>query len=284
VRIGVRLALLIAAASAAWADSPRPGEVEEAVETAWVARGRPPRAPLLLDLARRSQSPISDLLALPFQGETAFGADPDGRPVHVLGIQQVVPIRLGRWLVVARRTLPIVHLPIPGDGARDGPGDASYSVTFVPPRRRPGFAWGVGPAFQIPTAVDERLGEGQLAAGPTAAAVWTRGRWVVGAVATDLWTVAGDEDRPAVRRTILQPFAYLNLAGGWFLATSPVVRADWEAASDRRFTVPVGGGVGRVLEIGGQPVSASVQAYANVVKPDGAADWTFRLSFAVLIP
>ena len=45
-----------------------------------------------------------------------------------------------------------------------------------------------------------------------------------------------------------------NLPKGWYLTTSPVITANWEARSDNRWTVPIGGGIGRIFKIGDQPV------------------------------
>lgn len=51
-----------------------------------------------------------------------------------------------------------------------------------------------------------------------------------------------------------------------------------------KWTVPVGGGFGKVFRIGGLPFNGNVAAFANVVRPDGAADWTFRIQLALLLP
>jgi hypothetical protein len=45
----------------------------------------------------------------------------------------------------------------------------------------------------------------------------------------------------------------------------PLITANWEADSNNRCTLPIGGGVGRVFKIGDQPVNAQVTAYYNVV-------------------
>jgi len=66
--------------------------------------------------------------------------------------------------------------------------------------------------------------------------------------------------------------------------TTPVITADWEASSGQRWTVPVGGGVGRVFEIGKQPVNMAVQGFYNAVKPDSAGDWTLQATFTLLFP
>ena len=53
-----------------------------------------------------------------------------------------------------------------------------------------------------------------------------------------------------------------------------------------RFTVPIGGGGGRLIRIGKLPVNLQAQAFYNVVKPDEepAADWTLRLQVQFLFP
>ena len=61
--------------------------------------------------------------------------------------------------------------------------------------------------------------------------------------------------------------------------------ANWEADSDNTWTVPVGGGVGRLFRIGKLPVNMQVQGFYNVEKPDDLGpDWTLRLQVQVLLP
>lgn len=48
--------------------------------------------------------------------------------------------------------------------------------------------------------------------------------------------------------------------------------------------MPVGGGVGRLFRLGGQPINASLQAYANVLKPDLFGDVTIRAQIQFLFP
>jgi hypothetical protein len=58
-----------------------------------------------------------------------------------------------------------------------------------------------------------------------------------------------------------------NLPNGWYLTTSPVITANWEARSDNRWTVPIGGGIGRIFKIGDQPVNANLTAYTMSSRP-----------------
>ena len=60
--------------------------------------------------------------------------------------------------------------------------------------------------------------------------------------------------------------------------------ANWEADSGDRWTIPVGGGVGKIFKIGKQPVNGQVSAYYNVEKPDFGADWQLRLQLQFLFP
>jgi hypothetical protein len=84
---------------------------------------------------------------------------------------------------------------------------------------------------------------------------------------------------------LLQPFFNYNFSKGWYLTTSPIITSNWEAASgDEQWTLPLGGGFGRVFAIGDQKVNASLQAFVNVVKPDLAGDWTLRAQFQFLFP
>ena len=107
--------------------------------------------------------------------------------------------------------------------------------------------WGVGPLFTIPSATDPILGQGKVLLGPTAVLLETPGHWVIGVLVNNQWSVGGNPLRPNVNEFLAQPFVNYNMAHGWFLTSSPVITANWLAASDQRWTVPVGGGFGRIL-------------------------------------
>ncbi|MGB9513220.1 MAG: hypothetical protein WBU20_16155, partial [Candidatus Acidiferrum sp.] len=50
------------------------------------------------------------------------------------------------------------------------------------------------------------------------------------------------------------------------------------------WNVPLGGGVGRIMKRGFQPVNPSAEFYGNAVHPPGASPWTLRLQFVLLFP
>ena len=50
------------------------------------------------------------------------------------------------------------------------------------------------------------------------------------------------------------------------------------------WTAPVGGGIGRVMKLGFQPVNVTAQFYGNAVYPTGTSSWSMRLQIAFLFP
>lgn len=83
---------------------------------------------------------------------------------------------------------------------------------------------------------------------------------------------------------LIQPFVNYNMPRGWYLVSSRFVTANWKSESSNRWSVPLGGGLGRVFRIGKQPLNTHVQAFYHAVHPDGAASWSFRVQAQLLFP
>ena len=237
------------------------------------------------DLQKASQNPIADLVSLPFQSNTNFNSGPFNRTQEVLNIQPVVPMHLNEdWNVISRTIVPVVSQPNPLiNSSTNGIGDITQSL-FLSPVNPGKLIWGVGPVFTVPSASDPILGTGKVLFGPTAVLLTTPGHWVIGVLLNNQWSVGGDPLRPAVNTFLAQPFVNYNMAHGWYLTTSPVITANWLAAPGEKWTVPIGGGFGRVFRVGDQPVNAQVQAFYNVERPTGASDWQLRFDVALLFP
>jgi opacity protein-like surface antigen len=237
------------------------------------------------DLAKQSQNPIADLVSLPFQSNTNFNAGPFNRAQEVLNIQPVVPLRINAdWNMISRTIIPVISQPSPiFNSNTNGIGDITQSLFFSP--AHPGaLIWGAGPVFTIPSATDPILGTGRVLLGPTAVFLTTPGHWVIGVLLNNQWSVGGNPLRPSVNTFLAQPFVNYNLADGWYLTSSPIITADWLAPSGQQWTVPIGGGFGRIFRIGDQPVSASIAGYYNVARPTGTPDWQLRTFFSLLFP
>jgi hypothetical protein len=149
-------------------------------------------------LATQLANPLAALISVPFQGNYNGGIGPeeDGEQYYV-NIQPVVPITLNEdWNLISRTILPIIDQEdiFPGAGSQFGLGDTTESLFLSPSHTVNGITWGVGPVFFIPTATDELLGADKWAIGPTAVVLWQGSGWTVGALANQIWSVAGDND------------------------------------------------------------------------------------------
>ena len=247
------------------------------------------------DLAAASQNPIANMISLPFQNNTFFGVTKDDEEANVLNIQPVYPISAGDWNIITRTIVPIIYVPDPTDGIdehlphHEGPGDTfglgdiNFSAYFSP--AKPGkVIWGVGPSLTVPSATDDTIGSEKWSVGPAAVALVAPKPWVIGGLVRNLWSVAGESDRDNVNSFLLQPFVNYNLAKGWYLVSSPVITANWDADSDERWTVPVGGGFGKIFHIGKQPINTQVQSFYYVESPELGPDWALRFQVQFLFP
>ena len=238
------------------------------------------------ELAKASQNPVADLISLPLQNNTNFNFGPEEKTQNVLNIQPVWPFSLTEnWNVITRTIIPVISQPrlAPGDERENGIGDTTFTA-FLSPANSGKWIWGAGPVLLLPTATDEVLGSEKWGAGPSAVALTIRGPWVMGALFNQIWSFAGDGDRADVDQMLLQPFVNYNLPDGWYLVSSPIITANWEADNDNTWTVPVGGGVGKIFRVGKQPMNAQIQGFYNVEKPVNGADWTLRLQLQFLFP
>ena len=208
------------------------------------------------------------------------------RTQDVLNIQPVIPAKISKnWMLITRIIQPIIWQPYPDQPTGGEYGFGDMNPTFFLSPAKPGkLIWGVGPAFAIPTATDQILGQGKFSVGPSVVALLQPGKWTLGALVNNVWSIAGSGSRPDVNQMLLQYFVNYNLNKGWYISISPILTANWNASSGNVWTVPFGGGVGRVMKLGFQPVNISAAFYGNAVYPSGASPWGMRLQIAFLFP
>lgn len=133
------------------------------------------------------------------------------------------------------------------------------------------------------TATGDRLGADEWALGPSVVLLAMPGNWVIGSLLSQVWSIVGSGDADASLFT-WQYFANYNLPGGWYISSSPIITANWEAdRSGDTWTVPFGGGFCRVLRIGGfPPLNLSAQGFYNAWRPDSIGRWRVRLQAQLL--
>lgn len=244
------------------------------------------------DLAAKTQNPVGAMYSLPFKFTFDYGAD--NGEASFLNIQPVLPQTVGEWNLIHRIIAPLIDTPgavtgtpaipnpIQGDGAT-GLGDINYSV-FLSPAEPGKIIWGVGPSLMMDTATNDQLGSGKWSAGPTAVVLVQPKPWSMGLLGRQLWSFSGDSERSSVSQLLVEPFINYNFEGGWYLITDMIITANWEADSGNKWTVPLGGGFGKIFAIGEQKMNTRLEAYYNVEKPDGAPEWSFSWTLQFLFP
>jgi hypothetical protein len=120
-----------------------------------------------------------------------------------------------------------------------------------------------------------------VGAGPAAAALANNGPWLFGIIANNVWAGSGKE---RVNQMTLSPFIYYHLKAGWYFVSSPVITSNWAATLSDGWTVPVGGGIGRLIKIDNQAVNTRIQGLYNAVRPDFGATWQLQVQVQFLFP
>lgn len=244
-------------------------------------------APSREELAKLAQNPIANLISVPFQNNTNFGYGPEDGTQNILNIQPVIPVTLNKdWNIITRTILPLIWQPQLStlEDSTFGLGDTQFSA-FLSPSNAKGWIWGVGAIAQLPTHTDRELGNENWGLGPTAVVLHLEhgSPWVYGMLVNNIWSLDNSDADPAYNNGLIQPFLNYNLPGGTYINTAPIITVNWEAEGEQ-WTVPVGGGLGRIFHLGKLPVNAQLGGYYNVVKPIDGAEWQLRLQMQLMFP
>jgi hypothetical protein len=203
------------------------------------------------ELAKQLANPISSLISVPFQGNYNgdIGPAEDGSQTYV-NIQPVIPFQLGPdWNLISRTIVPVIWQDdiFPGAGSQFGLGDTTQSFFFSPSHTVNGITWGIGPVFLVPTGTDDLLGTGKWGAGPTAVALWQGSGWTIGALVNQIWSFAGDDDRPDVSQMFLQPFIAYTTPDAWTFTLNTESTYNWETEA---WSVPINAQVAKLVHLG----------------------------------
>jgi len=171
--------------------------------------------------------------------------------------------------------------PVPGDHVL-GVGDLTHASFFTPPSTGK-TVWGFGAMVSIPIASDSNLGSGKWSAGPAFRFVYRSGPWNLGMFGGQIWSFAGSGNRGDISQLIVRGALRRELANDWYFVSAPVITVNWKS-ENQKWLLPLGGGIGKVIRIHSKPWALSLQGYYNVIKPDGAPNWSVRLSVITPLP
>jgi len=235
------------------------------------------------ELAKQTQNPVASLISVPFQGNWDFGIGDREAAGTTLNIQPVAPFGITpNWNVILRVIMPVQSQPAESGQRFTGMGDTTMTV-FVSPVKTGKIIWGVGPAILIPTATNQNLGTEKFGLGPSVVALVQPGKWTVGALWNQIWSVDGANDRADVNQMYLQPFANYNLGQG--LAVGALIESSTNfKADDERWTSYLLFSISKVTLLGKRPVSFGAVAGPAVASPTGRPDWRLRFAATFLFP
>ena len=235
------------------------------------------------ELSKAAANPLADLMSFPFQNNLNMNYGPHNRNVNVLNIQPVIPLFGGKF--ITRTIMPIVSIP---DFSQEsgmtssGLGDIVLTGFYVPESK--GLMWGFGPIFELPTGGSIR-GSQKWSIGPSLVLMAQPGDWTIGVLINNAWSFAGDANRDDVNHMLVNAFIVRQLGGGWYVNSAPIITADWTAAPGDQWIVPLGGGGGKMMMLGGKlPLNLQSQLYYNVVRPDFGPEWQWRVQAQILLP
>jgi len=240
------------------------------------------------ELAKIAQNPVGNLISLPFQNNTNLNFGPEKGTQNILNIQPVIPISVNDdWNIITRTILPVIWQPSlgPDEGALSGLGDLQFTA-FLSPAKPGEWIWGAGPILQAPTQSNAKLGNDNWGLGPSFVVLHLdKGSpWVYGVLVNNVWSLTSNKQGGSYSNGLFQPFVNYNFEGGTYLTSAPIATVNWKAEGSQQWTVPIGGGVGKIFHIGKLPVNTQISAYYNVVKPDFGANWQIRAQVQLMFP
>jgi hypothetical protein len=200
-----------------------------------------------------------------------------GESANTVVLRPVIPFRTGPLDHILRVTAPfITDHPTLDSGLSD------LTVFDLVVFNEKWGRWGVGPVLLAPTGGSHRGAE-QWAIGPALGFVSKHGPLLAGLFNQNLFTFAGDDDRPDVDLSILQPILNYSLGGGWAIGASEMTFTyDWNASDWTN--LPLGISVSKVFRVGKVPLQLNGQFEHNFAKNRGAPNNTARLTLKILFP
>lgn len=253
----------------------------------------------------QAQNPLTPLWGVINENYTNFSMGPLHKTQNVLVVEPVLPLKLTPdWNLVTRWNTPITSMPrlaepmgpipgigyFPGIGPEFGLSNMQPQFFFTP--ANPGsFTFAIGPSLWLPTATDKTLGINKTGGGPVFVGLTTQGPLLAGFLAQNIWAGTHGTSLTLTREDALtvMPFVFYNFPGGWFVTYRPQITADWTVDAHNRWTVPVGGGFGRVFPVGNTVMDIHVQGFYNGITPPAAGitnvgKWTALLVVHFLFP
>lgn len=223
-------------------------------------------------------------IAIPFQEYLNFDYGQNNNQ-SILYFKPVVPFHITPDYDLIIRTIMPLYEHTPTDNAThvlaghyiNGWGDINPTF-FISPNKVDSLIIGFGPTFSIPTATNNQyIGTGKLSVGPELGMYYMPSNWVLGFLTNNMWSVAGNAQKPAVSAFEFEYLISYVFEHGWYVASNPSITANWKGPGNQ-WIVPFGLGIGRVIKWGSQPINVGISSYYNAIRPTGLGpNWQLQL-------
>jgi hypothetical protein len=231
-------------------------------------------------LVNQANAPVSSILQIRLQDTYA----PEFKDVRGQGntasVAITMPLPEYRLLPLPQLSVLSVPAAITTPLGKTGFGDVRFvDVGVVNAGHR--IVWGAGPTLVFPSATEPTTGQGKWQAGPAAVVAIVPERWLLGVLAQNPISFAGDSHRADANALFLQPFITYQLGGGWFVRSQPQMIFDWKT---HKQLLPVALGAGRVFRAGRQYVSCFVESFWNASENAPSPTYGVTFGLALLYP
>ncbi len=237
-------------------------------------------------LAKAARNPLPDFVIVPIQNNTNLDYGPVSGLQDGLNIQPLISFRIAPdWNIVTRTIIPFIFDPSIDNVRAAGLGDIQFTP-YLSPSALSVWTWGIGPVVQFPTHGDPALGNDNLGLGPAIAGFRIKkgDPWVLGLLASTAWSLGNAPAARPYAAGSFQPMVSYHFTEDFYLASSPIIKANWLAPPEHRLLLPLGGGIGHVFHFGKTPINLELSGYYNVARRDYDADWQLRVQLQFLFP
>ncbi len=252
----------------------------------------------LAELNKQLTNPVSSIWSIQFQQNNLRVSPSPGegeRWSTNLLFQPVMPVAINDdWNLITRPVIPLfvsqAH-PEVGDPSHPDRSTAFGDITWLNlispgPSLTGNWLLGIGPSWILPTAASDFTGQGKYQVGPGALVGYLSEKWILGALAQNWWSFAGEGGRADTNGMNLQPIASYFLPHGWNVGYSGNILANWDAERGRNvWTVPVGALVGKVHKFGKLPIKFTLGIQWFPIQPEEyGQDWNVQIQITPVLP
>lgn len=235
--------------------------------------------PVLAEQSLESEAsdPTASLMAFQLQNFYTPSLHNRSGSQNLLQFRAAIPFELGSTNHIARLTLPYVTH---NSGGQTGFADSTlFNLTTFD---REWGRFGVGAVALLPTGTDGLSAE-KWGLGPAAGFVAQTDWGLFGLFNQNIFTVAGDDARPDVNLSTLQPILNVELGSGWSVGTSEMTFVyDWERSE---FTaLPVGIKLSKLTQPGRLPVQWQLSYERDFYDRGTGPRDTIGLTAKLLVP